>query len=325
MSDRSSRSGVAGDGKSMIERTRSPASDSVRRKARTLAMLAACCLPGAGPNAQPANDAASLRAIYRALTPQLDHNAFHRRLYLGSREYPSTVTGEIYAVVDYPFVTVRNALDAPSQALANWCDVLILHPNIKYCHASDSSGDNTLTVNVSKKEAAEALDATYRMQFRYDAAASPGYFKINLRADRGPLNTRDYRVSVEAVSLGRDRTFLHLIYAYGYGMLGRLAIKGYLATFDRGKVGFTRVANPPAEQAGYVDGMRGLVERNTMRYYLAIDAYLGAPAGQPDTRLEQRLSNWFSASEQYSLQLHEIDRRDYMQMKREEYSRQRTK
>ncbi|WP_157653747.1 hypothetical protein [Burkholderia ubonensis] len=44
-----------------------------------------------------------------------------------------------------------------------------------------------------------------------------------------------------------------------------------------------------------------------------------------DSRLEQRLSNWFSASEQYSLQLHEIDRRDYMQMKQEEYSRQRTK
>lgn len=62
-----------------------------------------------------------------------------------------------------------------------------------------------------------------------------------------------------------------------------------------------------------------------MRYYLAIEAYLGAPAGQPDTRLAQRLSNWFSASEQYPLQLHEIDRRDYMQMKQEEYSRQQTK
>lgn len=326
MSDRSSPSGMAGDSKSMIERTRSPAGDLVRRTARTLTILAACCLPGAALNAQPANDAASLRAIYRTLTPQLDHNAFHRRLYLGSREYPSTVTGEIYAVVDYPFVTVRDALDAPSQALANWCNVLILHPNIKYCHAPDSGGDNTLTVNVSKKEAAEALDATYRMQFRYDAAAaSPGYFKINLSADTGPLNTRDYRIAVEAVSLGRDRTFLHLTYTYGYGTLGRLAIKGYLATFDRGKVGFTRVANPSAAQAEYVDGMRGLVERNTMRYYLAIEAYLGAPAGQPDTRLEQRLSNWFSASEQYSLQLHEIDRRDYMQMKQEEYHRQQAK
>ncbi|AYZ64483.1 hypothetical protein EGY31_13985 [Burkholderia multivorans] len=311
----------------MIERTCSPASGPVRRTARTLAILAACCLPGAALNAQPANDATGLRAIYRTLTPQLDHNAFHRRLYLGSREYPSTVTGEIYAVIDYPFETVRDALDAPSRALANWCDVMILHPNIKYCHASDSSGDNMLTVNVSKKEAAEALDATFRMQFRYDAAAaSPGYFKINLSADKGPLNTRDYRVAVEAVSLGRDRTFLHLIYTYGYGMLGRLAIKGYLATFDRGRVGFTRVANPSsAEQAEYVDGMRGLVERNTMRYYLAIEAYLGAPAGQPDTRLEQRLSNWFSASEQYSLQLHEIDRRDYMQMKQDEYHRQQTK
>jgi len=102
-------------------------------------------------------------------------------------------------------------------------------------------------------------------------------------------------------------------------------MKGYLATFGRGKVGFTNIADSPAAPPKYVDGIRGLAERNTMRYYLAIDAYLSALSGLPEKRLEQCLSNWFSASEQYPRQLHEIGRQQYMQMKREEYRRQQTK
>ncbi|NPT53878.1 hypothetical protein GNZ13_04465, partial [Paraburkholderia sp. 5N] len=68
--------------------------------------------------------------------------------------------------------------------------------------------------------------------------------------------------------------------------------------------------------------VRGLVERNTMRYYLAIDAYLGALSSTPDKRLEQRLTTWFDATEQYPRQLHEVDRQAYMQMKYKEYERQ---
>ncbi len=101
-------------------------------------------------------------------------------------------------------------------------------------------------------------------------------------------------------------------------------MKGYLATFGRGKVGFTNIADPSAVQPKYVDGVRGLVERNTMRYYLAIYAHLSALSSLPDKRLEQRLNNWFSASEQYSRQLHEIDRQQYMRMKQQEYRRQQT-
>ncbi|HEY3597286.1 MAG TPA: hypothetical protein VGL08_07220, partial [Paraburkholderia sp.] len=62
----------------------------------------------------------------------------------------------------------------------------------------------------------------------------------------------------------------------------------------------------------------------TMRYYLAIDAYLGALSVAPNQRLEQRLTSWFNATEQYPRQLHEVDRQDYMQMKRDEYQRQQT-
>ncbi|WP_175763638.1 hypothetical protein [Burkholderia ambifaria] len=309
----------------MSKRDRNPASAPVRRKAWMLIVLAACWLSCVGLSARASDDATSLRALYQNLKPQLDHNAFHRRLYLDSQESSSTVTGEIYAEVDYPFATVSDVLDYRSQGLANWCDLLILHPNIKYCRASGTNNDNMLALNISKREAAAELQSTYRLYFHYDAAArAPGYFKVKLHADSGPLNTRDYQIVLEAVQLGRDHTFLHLTYAFSYGLVGRLAMKSFLATFDRGKVGFTNVASPSAAQAEYVDGVRGLVERNTMRYYLAIDAYLAALSSPPDKQLEQRLSTWFNSSEQYARQLHEIDRQQYMRMKQDEYRRQQT-
>ncbi|AFJ89885.1 Putative signal peptide protein [Burkholderia sp. KJ006] len=300
----------------------SPISRALRNAALMASVLMACNLPCLG--GAPADEAASLRDAYRKLIPRLDHNAFKRPLYLDSEESSSTLKGEVYAVMAYPFATVNGAFNDPARAPSNWCDALILHPNIKYCRATSGDG-KTLIVNVSKKEVAEELSTTYRVQFEYDATTTgPGYLQVRLHAAQGPLNTRDYRIALEAVALGGDRTFLHLTYAYSYGPIGRLAMKTYLAAFGRGKVGFTDIADPSAAQAEYIGGMRGLMERNTMRYYLAIDAYLGALSSQPDKQLEQRLTDWFDASERYPRQLHEMDRQQYMQMKYEEYQRQQT-
>ena len=99
-------------------------------------------------------------------------------------------------------------------------------------------------------------------------------------------------------------------------------MRTYLATIGADKVGFTNVAGPSAAQPEYVGGVRGLLERNTMRYYLAIDAYLKGLSAAPDKRLQLRLATWFDATEQYARQLHEVDRQDYLQMKRHEYERQ---
>jgi hypothetical protein len=68
--------------------------------------------------------------------------------------------------------------------------------------------------------------------------------------------------------------------------------------------------------------MRGLVERNTMRYYLAVEAFLGALSAPPQARVEKSLSDWFAAIERYPRQLHELERGEYLDMKRREYSRQ---
>lgn len=271
-----------------------------------------------------AGDALRLRDKYQSLAQQLSHNPFHRELYLESAETSSSLKGDIYAVVDYPFATVKGALDDPTQGPANWCDVLILHLNIKYCRPSTNGGGTQLIVNLGRK-VEEKLSSTYRVQFNYKSAiTSADYFQVDLDADSGPMSTRDYRIVLEATPIAGGHTFLHLTYSYGYGMTGRLAMKTYLSTIGSDKVGFTMAQDSSTGKSEYIGGVRGLVERNTMRYYLAIDAYLQALSSPAGKRLDQRLATWFDATEQYPRQLHEVDRDAYMTMKHDEYQRQQT-
>ncbi len=266
-----------------------------------------------------ANSAAALRAKYGVLQDQLSHNQFQRPLYLESGETPDSVTGDIHAVIHYPFATVGAALNSP----ANWCEILILHLNIKYCRASTASQGDILNLSIGKKYD-QPLDQAYRVAFAYRVAAqTPAYLRVQLSADEGPLSTRDYRIVLEAVPLEIGHTFIRLSYSYAYGFVGRLAMQAYLETIGRDKVGFT-VAGPQSDgqQPLLIGGMRGVVERNTMRYFLAIDAFLGALSEPPQAQLEKRLHDWFAGIERYPRQLHEMERGAYLDMKRREQRRQ---
>jgi hypothetical protein len=257
---------------------------------------------------------AALQEKYQALQPQLTNNQFARPLYINSTESSSSIKGDIYAVVDYPFAQVRSSLTTPS----HWCDVLILHLNTKYCRPGPGQNPATLSMRVGKKHD-QAIDDAYRIDFNYRVPASgDDYFDVRLAADKGPIDTRDYRIQLEAVPLGDGRSFLHLTYSYSFGLASRVALRAYLATAGSDKVGFTQ------DKSGYVGGMRGTVERNTMRYYLAIDAFLSGLATPQAQQLEQRLQTWFSATERYPRQLHEVDKNEYLAMKRKEYARQNT-
>jgi hypothetical protein len=262
--------------------------------------------------------AVPLLAKYTELGKQLRNNQFQRALYLNSAESSHDLKGDIYVVVDYPFANVNLALNDPT----HWCDVLILHVYIKYCHASSNKVGTVLTVNLSNKYDQPLADA-YLVEFYYRGViTTPDYFAVELDAEKGPLDTHDYRIWIEATPLKDGRTFLHFSYAYAFGLAGRLAMQGYLATIGRNKVGFTVIGNLPNGQPSYIQGVRGVVERNTMRYYLAIDAYLAALTATPEDQLEKRMQYWYNGTDQYARQLHEVERNDYLEMKRREYQRQ---
>jgi hypothetical protein len=290
-------------------------SDAIRGIVRFLSLALIVLGSGSVHAADAEGDpAASLGARYEALVDQLRDNPFHRPLVLESSEISGGVAGDVYALVDYPFATVQAALKGPDR----WCDILILHVNTKYCRASMAGPAIGLQIGIGSKndsppEQAYGVNFTYRVD-----SDTQDYLKVRLVADHGPLSTRDYRVVLEAIPVEGRGTFLHLRYSNAYGLAGRLALQAYLGTVGRSKVGFTVVGAQSDGQPRYVGGLRGVVERNSMRYYLAVESFLGALSSPPDAQLEKRLHDWFAAAERYPLQLQEMQQGEYLDMKRKQ-------
>ena len=263
-------------------------------------------------------DAQALRERHAALRAQLTANAFGRPLFLESSEQSGSVRGEIHAVIDAPYATARSALVAPE----GWCDILILHLNVKECRPLRTERGVSLRVAIGRKFE-QPVEEAYRVEFDYRVrAADADYLQLALQADTGPFGTRAYRLAFEAAPLEDGTTFAHLSYSYGYGTAARLAMQAYLHTLGSGKVGFTVERRGADGAPVYVGGLRGALERNAMRYFLAIGAYLdslNAPAGE---RLETRLRRWFADTERYPAQLHELASDEYLEMKRREAARQ---
>ena len=254
----------------------------------------------------------------KALNKELQNNQFKRPLVLKSSESADALKGEIYAVLDYPFEQVNGAINNPN----HWCDALILHINVKYCHAVKSNAGTVLNINLGKKYE-QPLAETYIAMFNYQSmTTAANYFSVEMKANDGPLGTKDYRIWVEATPVNQNQTFLHFTYAYSFGITGRLAMKGYLATIGKDKVGFSIESAQANGEPNYIQGVRSVVERNTMRYYLAIDAYLAALKNTLETQQEKRFEYWFDSTELYAKQLHEVERLEYLDMKRKETKRQ---
>jgi hypothetical protein len=284
----------------------------------TVALASGSAL-GAGQKARssPDPDVAELRALHETLAPRLERNEFGRPLALESHEGQRQVSGDVYAVIDSSFGSVSKSFANPR----TWCDVLILHLNTKYCRAGVGTDADRLSVRMGRKRTQD-LDNTFALQFTFRLeAARPGYLKARISSPTGPLGSRDYKIELTAVPLGRGKSFMRLHYSYSFGGAARLATQGYLVTSGSGKVGFTRMAADGGKQ-GYVRGLRGAVERNTMRYYLAVESYLHSLSQPPGRQFSSRIERWFDSTEQYRLQLHEMDRADYLSMKQSEYARQ---
>ncbi len=267
--------------------------------------------------AAPAQDAAALKQKVASLQGKLAQNAFGRPLVLESKQASGDLRGDVYAVVDYPFAMVDDAL----KSIGNWCDILILHLNVKRCR--DLGADRKIELDIGRKFDQPVEDAN-RLVFAWKpTASSADYLQVLLTADEGPYGTSNYRIQVEATPYDNHKALIHMSYAYASGMMARMAINTYLATIGRDKVGFTIVDRTADAKPVYIGGVAGLLERNTMRYYLAIEAYLDARSAPPGEQVEKRIRNWYAGTERYARQLHEMEQAEYLHMKRKEIARQK--
>lgn len=255
---------------------------------------------------------------YPAIKTQLEKNQFGIPLYLESKEEYSSMSVDVYGIFDYPFDSVRDALQAPE----NWCDINLLLINIKACTFRRVSGQWLLTLYSGRKYYQPPKDA-YKLDFRFTIGAiQPEYLDIALTAQNGPLRTTDHRIRLEAVPLDAGRTFIHFGYDYSYGALARAAMKGYYATLGRDKKGFSIITTDKKGDPVYAGGARGSEERNAVRYYLAIQAYMDTLIIPSNQRFEKQISRWYDLTSRFPLQLHELDKGEYLANKRREHNNQ---
>ncbi|MBR9980400.1 MAG: hypothetical protein KFF50_05190 [Desulfatitalea sp.] len=283
-------------------------------------LIAVLCQDMAYARNTGTNPAALMHERYQSVRMALKSNPFGQPLHLVSSREADHTAAQLSAVLDHPFDTFAEAFKTAD----NWCELMMLHLNIKYCDAEEKGPNHLLTVFVGRKHE-QPLESAYRGEYDYRlVAAGPDYLQISIGADKGPFQTRNYQILLEAVPLDHDRTFIHFAYAYDFGVLARAAQSLYFRTVGRDKVGFTTIEDPNSGQRIYIGGVRGALERNIMRYYLALQAYLNGFSEPSAQRLEKRLLEWFALTERYPLQLREIGRNDYLHMKRQEFERQQS-
>ncbi len=287
-------------------------------------VLLAVCAMGC-VRAQSADpDPGGMQRLYQSMRPRMAQSPFRRALVLDSSEAPGPTSGDIYAVMD----VALERLALVNRDPVRWCEILLLLSNSKNCAVSTSDGAPTLLLRMGTK-GPQALASTTPLDFRFSSSAAQApVVETLLNATTGPMGTKDGTLSLRAIALGADKSFIHLHYSYRSSLAGRMATEVYLQTLGRGKVGFSAEQAAPGEAGqpvagALVGGVRGIIERNTMRYFLGLRCALQFASNEvPGQRFGLMAPCWYDETERYALQLHEMPRQDYLDMKREEYARE---
>lgn len=233
-------------------------------------------------------------------------------LRISSSEAEGELKGAVEATTPHAFEAVAAALGSPQA----WCGILMLHLNNKSCELRQDADGPRIALTIARKHDQSAEQA-HVLELRWRSAqATAQRLVVRLDAKSGPLGSSDYAVVLTATPLSATHTRLGFSYACRFGATARLLLQTYLATLGRDKVGFTVLQE--GDGSRLVGGLRGIVERTAMRYYLAIDAWLQTLPLPPQQRAVARLERWFDATERHPRQLHEVDRATYLQAKRRE-------
>ena len=157
------------------------------------------------------------------------------------------------------------------------------------------------------------------MRYRFSiTSASTDYLNVRLDAGNGPLGTSDYVLTFEAIPYNESSSIIRFKYSYHFGFMARLALDGYLATIGRHKVGFTVTSYDEDNNPVYIKGLQGIVERNAMRYFLAIQSYLDSP-NLGREQWENRIKRYNHLATRYERQFIEIREKEYVATKRKEF------
>jgi len=254
---------------------------------------------------------------YQELQEDARRGPFGFPLHLHAEERQDLVRAEVHGILDHPFRTFGATLTEP----ASWCEFAPLNLNIKACIFQSQTPEVILTLFIGGKgyqlPGAASLQP-YRFQVH---GRQRGYVAISLDALEGLLGTKGHHLEIEAAGVA-GHTVVEFRSSYQPSAASKLLTAIYLATLGHDKIGFSREPGDAAGSPGYVKGEQGLIERNTMRYYLLLKAFLDTQGLPASGRFEARLNVAYDLMERYPAQLHEMEKAEYLDTKRREHENQ---
>ena len=278
-----------------------------------LLLLAGVPVPAWGGEA----GAAQFQKWYQELRELAPHSPFGVPLSMQSEERNDRVTAEVHGILEYPFDTVKAALNTPVAL----CEFIPLSVTIKACTYQSQAQDALLTLYIGWKYYQEPREASSQPYHYAVQATEPGTVSVVLSALKGLFGTTAHRFQLDVAGV-HGRTVVVLRSSYVQSAASKLATAIYLATLGRDKVGFSHEDAGPGVPPGYVQGLRGMVERNIMRYYLGLEAFLDTETVPAPHRREARINAAYELMERYPLQLHDLERVEYLDVKRREHENQ---
>lgn len=230
-----------------------------------------------------------------------------------SREHGGLLIAEVSGEIDYPYASIRKVLTEPD----TWCDFLPLVFNIKSSTYRRQAGQYFLTLYLGRKFY-EPPEKAIQLEYKFDVRRNDdNALQILLSAADGPYGTSDYTIRIDVNAAGENRTKVRMHSSFRPSLASQVATRLYLLTLGRNKVGFS-VAGFKEGKPVYCRGIKGIVERNAMRYYFAIKSYLDTLQLPASQRFEARLNNWYDLTDRYHKQLYEMDKPTYLAAKRKE-------
>ena len=278
-------------------------------------LLAVSLIAFSGPAWSEVNGASgALRQEYLSMVSALQNSPLKRAVMLESVDHEGQLGANLSGVLEKSLADVASVAKSPQ----HWCEIILLLSNTKACKVVGTQSVPTLQVTAGTGKSADTTGAN-TSAFKF-AIIEQGqdYLDIALVAPQGPMGLSDIQLAFQAVSLGDQKSYLRMRYSYHANWFGRMTMQVYLQTLGRGKVGFSKA---PSSQSStnWIEGPRSVIERNTMRYFLGLECALQDGAPEMVGRFYRLAECWYSAVEQYPIQLHEMTRSEYLQMKASEF------
>ena len=197
-----------------------------------------------------------------------------------------------------------------------------LNLNIKACLYENNAKKKIITFYAGRKFY-QTPDEAEPMQYAFAVESlEKDYIRVVLQAEEGPYGTRDYNITVQAMPIGESATLIQVHSAYTTSLWSRMGTGLYLATLASDKEGFTIADYDKNRQPRYVKGVKGIIERNTVRYYFSLLALLDTQEQPPAQRFDLMLNTWFDMTQQHKRQLYEMDKAEYLSAKQRERQNQ---